>query len=240
MNLLHAPPPPAFHEAANQLDLSLTTEHIRHLDEYLYLLLEKNKKINLTSIRDPEKAWMRHIVDSLTLLPCLKDHERLIDIGSGGGLPGVPIAIVKPDIRISLLESTKKKAGFLEDIVKKLNLMNVRTIAERAETVGHEPAHRNQYDVAASRAVGSLPEILELALPLVRLNGSILAMRGTHAEQEAKESRNALNLLGGHILKIDSFAVEPGRNNTIIEIQKIAHTPEKFPRAKGMPKKKPL
>lgn len=244
-------PTPQFLQSCQTLGLSLSPVELDQLTRYLDLLFQTNQQFNLTSIVDPEKAWMRHILDSLSLLPHLIDDESdtsgggsgsvsLIDVGSGGGLPGIPLAICLPQVNITLLEATGKKARFLEQVVRDLQLANVRVIHERAETLGQHKNHRQQYDLAIARAVGPLRVLLELTLPFVKVGGKLLAMKGVKAEAELAEATDAMMLLGGG--EFECFEAMPGLDDeaVIIEIIKADQTPKKYPRLPGEPKLHPL
>ncbi len=162
------------------------------LAQYLALLLDANKQFNLTAIREPDAAWRRHIIDSLTVLPGIDAYppdSTLIDVGSGGGLPGIPLAIARPNLRVTLMEATGKKARFLETCIAQLALPHTRVIAERAEVVGQDSAHRQHCDLAVCRAIGPIGELLEYTLPLLRVGGRLLAMKGPKAEQELRRCR---------------------------------------------------
>lgn len=205
------------------------------LKRYLELLLEQNRAFNLTAITDPDEAWTKHIEDSLSLLPELADVQgAVVDVGSGGGLPAIPLAIARPDLRFTLVESTAKKARFLADAARTLGLANVRVESERAELLGQGPL-RGSFDAATSRACARLPVLLELCLPLVRVGGRKLAIKGEQATQEVVEAARALQLLHG---KIVSTRRTP--TGTVVRIDKLAPTSPKYPRRPGEPKRAPL
>ncbi len=214
------------------------------LSRYLGLLFEANQQFNLTAIRDLHEAWQRHLLDSLTLLPVLADcaaGSRVIDVGSGGGLPGVPVAITRGDLRVTLLEATGKKARFLERCVKALPLPGASVVCERAETAGQSPAHRQRYDVAVCRAVGPLSELLEYTLPLVKVGGQVLAMKGPRVEAELAAAGDALLTLGAGELEIlPAYPESFGMDTVIVRIEKANPTPREYPRAPGMPRQSPL
>jgi len=214
------------------------------LSAYLDLLLEANKKFNLTAVRDRDQAWQKLIVDSLTLLPGLEDlpdGAKLIDVGSGGGVPGIPVAVALPNLRVTLLEVTGKKARFLEDCVSKLELASVRVVQERAETLGQYPAHRQAYDVAVCRAVGPMSRILEYMLPLVRVGGRVLAMKGPKLEQELDQAGDALAILGGGEVQVfDAYPDGFDQETVIVQVIKDRPTPGEYPRPPGVPKLSPL
>lgn len=250
-NLVPLTPPPSFLLAAESLGIQFDPGDVERLGLYLALLLHANQACNLTAITDPEEAWIKHILDSLTLLPMLAelapsgagfqtDGSRagasVIDIGSGGGVPGLPLAIVLPTYRFTLLEATGKKADFLRAASIALNLTNVTVIQGRAEELGQEhKQHRERYDAATVRAVGHLATIAELAAPLVRPGGVILAIKGARAEAEVAESSKALGLLGAR--HVATTQTPTGR---IITLEKTTRTPRTYPRRNGEPKRAPL
>jgi 16S rRNA (guanine527-N7)-methyltransferase len=207
------------------------------LARYLERLLETNRAFNLTAVTNPSVAWSKHIVDSLSLAPALRaraDLKQVVDVGSGGGLPGIPLAIALPDRSFTLLESTGKKARFLAETSQALGLANVRVVEDRAESFG-QGAGRGRFDAVTSRAVSRLPVLLELTLPLLRANGLCLALKGEQAELEVEEAARALRLLGGVVRELQRTPT-----GTIVPVEKCAPTPDRYPRRPGEPKKTPL
>lgn len=207
------------------------------LGEYLSRLLETNRAFNLTAVTDPELAWRRHILDSLSLVPSFAARRELIeviDVGSGGGLPALPLAIALPERRFTLLEATGKKARFLDETQRALGLGNVRVVSERAEVFGQGEG-RARFDVVTSRAVSRLAVLLELTLPFLRVGGLGLALKGEQAEAEIAEAARALSVLGGTV-----SSVERTSTGTIVRFDKHAPTPAKYPRRPGEPKRAPL
>lgn len=232
------PTAPGFLEAAAAQGIEFEPGDVDQLGRYLALLLETNKTHNLTAITDPQEAWRRHILDSLTLLPLLAElpeGSRIIDVGSGGGLPGVPLAIVLPALRFTLLEATGKKAAFLRSAASALNLSNLSVAQDRAERAGRSPEHREQYDAAVARAVGPLSVIAELCIPLVKIGGSVLLIKGQKADEELAASKKALHML--HALHAGTIDTPTGR---IVVLDKPRKTPAAYPRLDGEPKRCPL
>lgn len=231
-------PTPEFLAAAEALGLAFDPGDLERLERYLGLLLEANQRFNLTAVIDPAQAWMRHLLDALTLVPILEscEAERVIDVGSGGGVPGIPLAIVRPSMAMTLLEATGKKAAFLEATAQALGLGNVTVLRERAETAGQDHRRwREQFDAVLARAVGPLPTLLELTLPLAKVGGLVLAIKGEKAPQEIEAAKQALHAL--HARVIDSLRTPTG---TIVVVEKERKTPRLYPRAAGEPKRKPL
>lgn len=227
-----------------KLGINLAEDRLQLLARYLGMLLEVNKQFNLTAIRDPESAWRRHIIDSLTVLPGLTDlaaDGTVIDVGSGGGLPGIPLAIARPDLRMTLLEATGKKANFLRACVKELPLPQTRVIHGRAEDIGQERLHRESYDIVVCRAVGQMTELLECTLPLLRLGGLLLAMKGPSVEAELTAAGDALDKLGaGELEVIAAYPEWFDQNTVIVSVRKERPTPRTYPRKPGVPKQFPL
>lgn len=207
------------------------------LRRYLERLLETNQSFNLTAITDPVEAWDKHVLDSLSLLPDLRElaaGSKVVDVGSGGGLPAVPLAIALPALEFTLLEATGKKARFLQEVARELGLDNIHVVCERAENFGQGPA-REGFDACTSRAVSRLPVLLELTLPLLRVGGLGLSIKGEQAAQEVEEAKNALRVLAANVEDTRRTAT-----GVIIRVRKTAPTPAKYPRRPGEPKRAPL
>lgn len=222
---------------ARRFGVALEGAIAERLADYLSRLLATNEAFNLTAVTAPDEAWTRHILDSLTLVPELDRLEataQIVDVGSGGGLPGLPLAIARPSVGVTLLETTAKKARFLEQTADALGLDNVKVVCDRAETFG-QGAGRERFDGATSRALSRLPVLLELTLPLVRVGGVSLAIKGEQAELEVSESAQALARLHGVV-----EAVTRTGTGSIIRVRKTAKTPARYPRRPGEPKRKPL
>lgn len=230
--------PADFHAALEAQHLQLESGELERLAAYLDLLYDANTRMNLTAIRDPHEAWTRHLLDSLSLLPLLGSVEprRVLDLGSGGGLPGIPLAITMPDVEFMLLEATGKKAAFLQEVVDALGLANVVVLDERAETIG-EPGcvHRGAWDVVTARAVGAMNVLLELSVPLLVEGGLLLAIKGERAGEELDAASEALRVLKSRV-------VERRRTptGTIVVVEKIERTPADYPRRPGEPKRLPI
>ena len=232
-------PPAGFDAAAAELHVAFEPGEREQLGRFLALLLEANQRFNLTGITDPEEAWTRHILDSLSLLPIIASigvPNRLADVGSGGGLPALPLAIVMPQTQFVLIESTGKKARFLEETAAALGLSNVQVVCDRAETLGHDRHEfRERFDMVTARAVGPLPVLLELTTPLLAPYACLLAIKGERAAEEVAASVVALRaLLCTHETSIRTAT------GTIVVIRKGGRTPRAFPRKPGEPKRSPL
>jgi 16S rRNA (guanine527-N7)-methyltransferase len=232
--------PDAFHHALADLRLALEPATIDKLRDFLAHLLEVNEVMNLTAVRGWEEGWTRHLLDSLAILPHLPEQGRLLDVGSGGGLPAIPIAIARPGLSVTLLEATAKKCRFLEDAAARLGLTNARVWNGRAETAGHDPALRETFDVCTARAVGAMRVLAEYTLPFLRRGGELVAMKGSQAEEECAAAVTALRRLGGSRPVITRFdhPLLPGA--CVVRVRKEAPTPALFPRAPGKPASDPL
>ncbi len=230
-------PPAEIVQRAKEHGADLSADLGARMGQYLALLLDANREFNLTAIEQVDSAWEKHVLDSLSLLQELSDlaaGDSVIDVGSGGGLPAIPLAIMLPALRFTLLESTGKKAQFLQDTVQSLGLSNVTVVSDRAESYGQGKG-RAQFAAATARAVSRLPVLLELTLPLVRVGGRVLAIKGEQAEQEVQESAAALSILKGAVASVRRTAT-----GTVVRIEKIALTPIHYPRRPGEPKRSPL
>ena len=230
--------PPAFLEQLSEMKVELDAGELERLSQFIDVLFAANERMNLTAIRDREAAWQRHILDSLTLLPHLQEAgvRRVLDVGSGGGLPGLPLAITMPEVEFLLLEATTKKADYLTETAAVLGCTNVSVLDERAESVG-EPGclHREAYDAVTARAVGPMPVLLELTVPLAKPGGIVLAIKGERADEEIAAARKAMQVLDCSVL--DRCRTTTG---TIVVIQKQGETSADYPRRPGEPKRCPI
>ncbi len=223
--------------------LRLSTAQLNALALYESELLDWNTRFNLTAIRHPEEVRTKHFLDSLTCLLAMREApvERLVDVGTGAGFPGIPLKIIFPKMQLTLVESVGKKADFCRHVARRLELSGVEVVQERAEALGQSAAHRERYDWAVARAVAILPVLVEYLLPLVRVGGSMLAMKGESGPAEAHSAERALRLLGGHLRQLVPLAL-PGvtEERYLVVIDKVAATPLAYPRRVGVPAKKPL
>lgn len=225
---------------AKQIEIELTKEQIEKYYNYMNLLLEWNEKINLTAIIEPREIILKHFVDSLTIAKYIKDDEKLIDVGTGAGFPGIPLSIVKENTDIVLLDSLNKRINFLEGVKENLKLENITTIHGRAEEFGKNKNEREKYDIATSRAVAPLNILLEYLLPLVKVGGKAICMKGSNIE-EIENAKNALEILGGKIEKIEEITLPNSDiKRNIIIVKKVKNTPSKYPRKAGTPSKEPI
>ncbi len=229
--------------ARSLLQLNLTPAQVEAFHQYAELLAEWNRKFNLTSITDARGIQIKHFLDSLSVLLVLRcaPDARLADVGTGAGLPGIPLKIVCPRLRLTLVESSRKKAAFCKLAVEDLGLKDVKVVNARAEEVGRDPAHREQYDWAVARAVAQMPVLLEYLLPLVKVGGHALAMKGEDAPSETQAAARALEVLGGRLHKLTPVELSGvAETRYLVVCDKVAATDQKYPRRPGMPLKRPL
>ena len=225
------------------LGIRLSAAQLSTFEQYEHILLEWNMRFNLTAIRDPEEVRVKHFLDSLTCLIAMRDtpSERVIDVGTGAGFPGIPLKILYPSMRLTLVESVGKKAGFCRHLVETLKLEAVEVVVARAEEVGQMPAHRECYDWAVARAVAGLPVLAEYLLPLVRVGGAMLAQKGESGPAETNQAEKALKMLGGLVRQLIPVTL-PGvaESRYLVVADKVAATPPQYPRRPGVPARKPL
>lgn len=225
--------------------IQLSREQLDRFERYYRELIEWNQRLNLTRITEYRAVQIRHFLDSLALLPAIREPAerpaRVVDVGSGAGLPGLALKLACPRLRITLVESVQKKAAFLRHLVAVLELTEVEVVADRAENVAHHPSHREAYDYAVARALAELPVELELTLPFVRPGGRVLLPRKGDLAAEVAAASRALAILGGRYL--DTLPVHlPGEENGrgVVVIEKLAPTDGRYPRRPGLPAKRPL
>lgn len=211
-------------------------ERAAAFNRYAEMLRERNEKINLTAITEPEEVKVKHFLDSCSAAELLPGGASVLDIGSGAGFPGLPLKIVRPDLTVTLLDSVNKKVAFVSDVVAELKLSGVTAVHARIEDF----PHKGEYDAVVSRAVAELSTLAEYALPFVKIGGAFIAYKSEKAESEAEAAASAITLLGGRIREIREAFVATGLTRKLIVIDKIAPTPPKYPRGKNLPRLKPL
>lgn len=218
-------------EFAEKSGFHLKKEQIEKLDVYAEMLLEWNEKINLTAISDSEGIAIKHFYDSLTPLWYLNipKNARVIDVGTGAGFPSIPMAIVRPDLRFTLLDSLNKRLNFLNEVCTRLDI-SAELVHMRAEDAAQKAEYRESFDVAVSRAVAALPVLCEYCIPFVRKNGMFIAMKGSKAEEELEISKNAVNTLGAAVEKTVKISLPDDSERNIIVIRKKNYTPKAYPR----------
>lgn len=228
-------------EYGKEIDIMFTEEQLKQFYQYMNLLIEWNEKINLTAIVEPKEIILKHFIDSLTITKYIGKNQSVIDIGTGAGFPGIPLKIVRKDLKITLLDSLNKRIHFLDEVIKELALENIDTVHARIEEYAKNKNYRETYNIATSRAVANLTTLSEYMLPMVRINGMAICMKGSEISEEISKSKNSIKLLGGEISKIEEFALpKSDYKRNLILIEKARQTPSKYPRKPGMPSKEPL
>ena len=231
-----------FKESLTELGIALSDYQLEQFLTYYELLIEKNKVMNLTAITELKEVISKHFVDSLALAKIYTlTNEKLIDIGTGAGFPGIPLKIIYPDINLTLFDSLKKRLNFLDEVIEKLNLSKVQTLHGRAEDFGRDIKYREQYDMAVSRAVAKLPVLLELCVPFVKKDGYFISYKSGNIEEEIGLAHNALNILKSKIIKRDTFIL-PGTDmqRSLLLVKKVESTPKGYPRIPAKIMKNPL
>ena len=230
-------------EGIVDLGIELNEEQKRSFIEYKRLLKEWNEKINITAITEDEDIDIKHFLDSLTpyITNLFNGNKRIIDVGTGGGFPGLPLKILNPQLQITLLDSLNKRIVFLNEVINSLKLNDIEAIHGRAEELGKNAKYREKYDIAISRAVASLNTLSEYCMPFVKVGGYFISMKGPDVDDELKEADKGIKVLGGKIIKKEIVNLPKSDIvHSLIIIEKTKETPTKYPRAGGKPKKNPL
>lgn len=229
-----------------EMSLEITEEQIQKFFSYYELLIERNKVMNLTAITEMEDVITKHFVDSLLLVNAVPEiRERpysCIDVGTGAGFPGIPLKIMFPQLKITLLDSLNKRIGFLNDVIQELGLTDIIALHGRAEDFGRDALHREQYDLCVSRAVANLATLSEYCLPFVKTGGRFVPYKSGKVEEELTQGNSAVNKLGGAMDPVITLKL-PGTEDverTFVPIRKISKTAKKYPRKAGLPSKEPL
>lgn len=229
-------------EEAQKNEINLTEAQLEKFEIYMDFILEYNSHTNLTAITEPEEIMIKHFLDSIILDKFFKmpQNAKVIDVGTGAGFPGVPLKILREDINLTLVDSLNKRIKFLNELMKKVDLQ-AKIFHARAEELSHDNKFRENYDFVVSRAVAPLGILCEYCLPYVKPGGCLIALKGSNAEEEIKNAKNAINILGGKIEYIKSFELPKnmGSRNVVI-IKKIKNTPQKYPRSNSQISKKSL
>lgn len=226
---------------AERLGIALTDEQLSRFNTLSELLVEQNKTMNLTAITDPDGIAVKHFADSISVLTAaeMPKGARVLDVGTGAGFPGIPLLIMRPDLDLTMIDSTAKKLKYVENTVNELGLI-ATTLHTRAEEAGQSKEYRENFDFVCSRAVAALNVLCEYCLPFVRQNGLFIAMKGAKAQEEIDSAKAAIKLLGGKIIAEKSFSLSDGGERTLVVIKKISQIPPKYPRPSAQIAKKPL
>lgn len=232
----------------NKINIEISDDQINCFEKYYELLIEKNKVMNLTAITDKEDVIVKHFIDSIALIPYLKDKGintnnelKIIDIGTGAGFPGLPLKIMMPDVKFTLLDSLNKRVSFLNEVIDELKLKDIEALHGRAEDYASDNKYREKYDICVSRAVANLSTLSEYCIPFVKEDGFFISYKAGESEEEINNSKNAIKILGGKINKVEEFVL-PGTDvsRVFVFIRKLELTDKKYPRKAGVPAKKPL
>lgn len=222
--------------------LSFTDRQLEQFSDYYELLVETNKVMNLTAITEPEEVAVKHMIDSLLAFePQAFEGKTLADVGTGAGFPGIPLKIYCPSLKVTLIDSLAKRLKFLQTVIERLELKGIRCVHLRAEDAGRDPQHREKYEVVTARAVARLSVLAEYCLPLVKVGGRFIALKGSKYQEEIAVGGKALNILGGKLVSAEAVKL-PGLDDgrAIVKIAKIKTTPKVYPRKAGLPDKQPL
>lgn len=232
----------------NKINIEISDDQINCFEKYYELLIEKNKVMNLTAITDKEDVIVKHFIDSIALIPYLTDKGintnndlKIIDIGTGAGFPGLPLKIMMPDVKFTLLDSLNKRVSFLNEVIDELKLKDIEALHGRAEDYASDNKYREKYDICVSRAVANLSTLSEYCIPFVKEDGFFISYKAGESEEEINNSKNAIKILGGKINKVEEFVL-PGTDasRVFVFIRKQELTDKKYPRKAGVPAKKPL
>ena len=227
-------------ENIKKMNINLSNRELEKFYKYKELLIEWNSKINLTAIVDDIDIINKHFVDSIIINKYV-NKEKVIDIGTGAGFPGIPLKIINDKLEVTLLDSLNKRVNFLNIVINELNLNNIEAIHGRAEEVFKNKKHREMYDIATSRAVAQLNVLVEYMLPAVKVGGTCICMKGNNIKEELDKSSKAIKVLGGKLEKVEEFVIpNTDYKRNIIIIKKEKSTPIKYPRKAGIPSKEPI
>ncbi len=230
-------------EACENEGLNFNEKMYNNFIEYKSLIKEWNEKINLTAITEDEEIIKKHFIDSIKVFkfPYVKEAKKIIDIGTGGGFPGIPMKITKSDSSIVLLDSLNKRINFLNEVIDKLELEDIKTIHGRAEDFAQKAEYREGFDIAVSRAVANLTVLLELCLPYVKVGGYFVALKGPSIEDEIRDAKVALRVLGGTIEEVIEVDIaDSDLKHNLLVVKKVKETPKKYPRKAGTANKSPI
>ena len=235
-------------ELLGQINIDISDEQLGMFNTYYEMLIETNKVMNLTAITEKDEVIVKHFVDSIALIPFLKEKYgddfselSLIDIGTGAGFPGIPLKIMLPDIKVTLLDSLNKRIKFLDNVIDTLSLKNIKTIHGRAEDYASDKVYRETFDFCVSRAVANLSTLSEYCLPFVAVDGMFISYKAGNLEEEINSSKKAIKVLGGKISKVEEFILPSTDNERVfVFINKIEKTPKTYPRKAGVPSKNPI
>lgn len=237
--------PQQFIQELSKHNLEITKEQEEQFKIYFKELIETNKVVNLTRITEEGDVYLKHFFDSITPLfifsDVFKDGKTLCDVGAGAGFPSIPLKILFPTLKVTIVDSLAKRLKFLQTLIEKLNLTDVELVHGRAEDVGQNPKYREKFDLVTARAVANMTVLSEYCLPLVKKNGYFIALKGPKAADELSASQKALSVLGGKIIKDEELTLpNSDEERTLVLVEKVKNTPKKYPRQAGTPRRKPI
>ena len=237
--------PEQFVQELSKRNFKLNENQINQFNQYFTSLIETNKKVNLTRITEKDEVYLKHFWDSITPLftfgSVLKGADTLCDVGAGAGFPSIPLKIMLPELKVTIVDSLGKRLNFLQGLITQLNLKNVTLVHGRAEDVGQNKQYREQFDVVTARAVANMAVLSEYCLPLIKESGNFIALKGPKAEDELKSAQKALKVLGGKVIAVKELQLPRStEERTLILIEKVQVTPKKYPRQAGTPHRKPI
>ena len=225
-----------------KIELDITDTQLQQFDDYYRFLVKKNKVMNLTTIIEKEDVVLKHFIDSIYIMKYTDfDEKKVIDIGTGAGFPGIPLKILRPDIKVTLVDSLNKRINFLNEVIEKLNLEDIVTVHSRIEDFGKNKSYREKFDYVTARAVANLAVLSEYLIPIAKIGGKCVCMKGSNVEEEIESGKKAINVLGGKLERVDEFKLpDSDISRNVIVLSKVKNTPVRFPRKAGMPSKEPL
>ena len=237
--------PEQFVQELSKRNFKLNENQINQFNQYFTSLIETNKKVNLTRITEKDDVYLKHFFDSITPLftfgEIFTKSQTLCDVGAGAGFPSIPLKIMVPELRVTIVDSLGKRLNFLQELVTQLDLKNVALVHGRAEDVGQNKQYREQFDIVTARAVANMAVLSEYCLPLVKKNGNFIALKGPKAEDELNSSQKALKSLGGKTITVKELQLpHSSEDRTLILVKKVQATPKKYPRQAGTPHRKPI
>ena len=237
--------PEQFVQELSKRNFKLNENQINQFNQYFTSLIETNKKVNLTRITEKDDVYLKHFFDSITPLftfgEIFTKSQTLCDVGAGAGFPSIPLKIMVPELRVTIVDSLCKRLNFLQELVTQLDLKNVALVHGRAEDVGQNKQYREQFDIVTARAVANMAVLSEYCLPLVKKNGNFIALKGPKAEDELNSSQKALKTLGGKTTAVKELQLpHSSEDRTLILVKKVQATPKKYPRQAGTPHRKPI
>ncbi len=230
-----------FEKYLKKMQIKFSEEQYNQFYRYMNLLIEWNKKINLTAIIEPKEIILKHFVDSLTIAKYIEENKKVADVGTGAGFPGIPLKIYRKDLKITLIDSLNKRLNFLNEVISELELKEIYTVHGRAEELGQNKEYREKFDIVTSRAVANLSTLSEYLIPFIKKDGKCIYMKTLELDEELEKAKKAINILGGKIIKTDKFYLpESEIGRSIVVVEKEKQTPIKYPRKPGTPSKEPL